>query len=49
MRQEKGHQERSSSWTVLHEQCTSAPSSRFPLSQANAEALAGDVGKQCII
>jgi len=39
MVQEKGSQERSSSWTVLHAQCTSALSSWFPLSPSNAEAL----------
>jgi len=39
MVQEKGSQERCSSWTVLHAQSTSALSSGFPLSQGNAEAL----------
>jgi len=39
MVQEKGSRERCSSWTVLHAQCTSALSSRFPRSQGNAEAL----------
>jgi len=39
MVQEKGSQERCSSWTVLHAQCTSALSSGFPLLQGNAEAL----------
>ena len=39
MVQEKGSRKRSGSWTALHEQCTSALSSGFPLSQGNAEAL----------
>ena len=39
MVQEKGSRERCRSWTVLHEQCTSALSSGFPISQGNAEAL----------
>jgi len=39
MVQEKGSRYRCSSWTVLHEQCTSALSSGFPTSQGNAEAL----------
>jgi len=39
MVQEKGSRERCSSWTVLHEQSTSALSSEFPLWQGNAEAL----------
>ena len=37
--QDKRSQERCSSWTMLHTQCTSALSSGFPLSQGNAEAL----------
>ena len=37
--QEKGSRQRSSSWTELQAQCTSALSSKFPLSQGNAEAL----------
>jgi len=39
MVQEKGSRERCSSWTVLHAQSTSAPSSRFPLLQGNVEAI----------
>jgi len=30
---------RCSCWAVLHAQCTSAPSSGFPISQGNVEAL----------
>ena len=37
--QEKRSRERCSSWTVLHTQSTSALSSKFPVSQGNAEAL----------
>jgi len=37
--QEKGSRERCRMWTVLHAQCTSVLSSRFPISQRNAEAL----------
>jgi len=40
MVQEKGSQERCSSWNVLNTECTSAlSSSGFPLSQGNAEEL----------
>jgi len=39
MVQEKGSQERSSSWTVLHAQSTTVLFSGFPLLQGNAEAL----------
>jgi len=39
MVQEKGSQERCSSWTVLHAQCTSALSSGFPILPGNAETL----------
>jgi len=39
MVQKKGSRQRSSSWTVLHAQCTSAMYSGFSLSQGNAEAL----------
>jgi len=39
MVQEEGSTECCSNLTVLHAQCTSALSSRFPLSQGNAEAL----------
>ena len=45
MVQEKGSQEHCRSWTVLHTQCTSALSSRFPISQGNAEALDRRGGK----
>jgi len=39
MVQETESRESYSSWTELHEQCTSALSSGFPLLQGNAEAL----------
>jgi len=39
MVQEKGSRQRCSSWTVLQAQSTSVLSSKFPLSQGNAEAL----------
>ena len=42
--QEKRSRERCSSWTVLHVQYTSL-SSRFPISQSNAEALDRRGGK----
>jgi len=37
--QEKGSREHCRRWTMLHEQCTTALSSEFPISQGNAEAL----------
>ena len=48
---EKWRRKRSSSWTVLHAQCTSALSSGFPVSQGYAEALErwGEKTKCCLI
>jgi len=43
--QEKTSQERCSSCTVLHTQCTSALSYGFPLSHSNAETLDRRGGK----